>query len=131
MLLRSNQGRKLQLSEIGKICQRWWEWLPQQYSYVKLGEYVVMPSHLHGIVRMENQDMLADKTYLPLGKIIAAFKTKTTIEINRKNNTPGLQFWQDSFHDRIIRNQDEHNRIIEYIAMNPIRWSEDIENPNL
>lgn len=117
-------------SEIGEICQRWWNWLPEQYDYVELGEFVIMPNHLHGIIRLSSKNVLDETVQLPLGRIISAFKAKSTVEINKFQNTPGTKFWQDDFHDRIIRNEEERNRIAEYVRLNPIRWAEDSENPN-
>ena len=40
---------------------------------------------------------------------------------------PSFQ-WQKSFYERIIRNEQELNRIKEYIQMNVLRWELDIEN---
>jgi hypothetical protein len=36
--------------------------------------------------------------------------------------------WQTRFNDRIIRNQDEMNRIADYIENNVARWSTDCFN---
>jgi len=41
---------KMQLSETGKIAQRFWFEIPNHFPFVKLGEFVVMPNHLHGII---------------------------------------------------------------------------------
>jgi REP element-mobilizing transposase RayT len=38
--------------------------------------------------------------------------------------------WQRSYHDRIIRNEEELLRIQQYIAENPIKWALDKENPD-
>ena len=35
-------------------------------------------------------------------------------------------FWQRSFHDRIIRNEAEYQRIWQYIDENPALWDEDV-----
>jgi len=40
----------IQLYQYGRIVEKCWKWLAQQYSYVHLDEYVVMPNHLHGII---------------------------------------------------------------------------------
>jgi len=37
--------------------------------------------------------------------------------------------WQRGFYDRIIRNDDELNRIREYIIYNSLKWQEDNDNP--
>ena len=36
--------------------------------------------------------------------------------------------WQRSYHEHIIRDTDDFNRIAEYIRMNPLRWAEDEYN---
>ncbi len=38
------------LSLSGRIIGNCWLWLAQQYPYVELDEYVVMPDHFHGIL---------------------------------------------------------------------------------
>ncbi len=39
------------------------------------------------------------------------------------------KLWQRNYYEHIIRNKDDLNAIREYIAMNPMRWAEDEENP--
>lgn len=36
--------------------------------------------------------------------------------------------WQPRYHDRIVRNQNEMNRIAEYIEHNPLVWESDCYN---
>jgi hypothetical protein len=37
----------------------------------------------------------------------------------------GYSIWQRSFHERIIRNEAEYQRIWQYVDNNPARWAED------
>ena len=37
----------------------------------------------------------------------------------------GYSIWQKSFHDHIIRNEQDYIRIAEYIENNPINWEKD------
>ena len=37
-------------NELGEYVALCWEWLPRQYPYVDLDEWIVMPNHLHGII---------------------------------------------------------------------------------
>lgn len=68
-----------------------------------------------------------------LGSIIQWFKTMTTNYYMRgiRNNAwrpfPG-RFWQRNYYERIIRNENEMNRIREYITGNPARWDWDHNN---
>ncbi len=41
---------KMQLSEMGKITEKYWHEIPQHFPFVKLGAFVVMPNHVHGII---------------------------------------------------------------------------------
>ena len=49
-------GGKMQLSEIGIMANIYWNEIPQHFSFVKLGEFVVMPNHIHGILIIEKMD---------------------------------------------------------------------------
>jgi putative transposase len=40
----------VRLNGLGRIAAECWEWLAEQYFYVELDEWVVMPNHLHGII---------------------------------------------------------------------------------
>lgn len=60
-----------------------------------------------------------------LGSIIRGFKIGVTKFANQNN----LFFaWQSRFHDRIIRDEDELNRIRQYIVDNPFNWLRDRNN---
>ena len=62
-----------------------------------------------------------------LGEIIRWFKGRCTFEIN--NKYPNLNFkWQSGFYDRIIRDNEELDRIREYIIDNPYKWDYDKDN---
>lgn len=62
----------------------------------------------------------------PLPELIGAFKTTSSKWIHR---TGFIDFqWQKSYHDHIIRNTEELDRIREYINNNPLKWSMDSKN---
>ena len=62
-----------------------------------------------------------------LASIVRGFKIGVTKYANEHN----LSFaWQPRFHDHIIRNQYEMNRIGDYIINNIARWKEDCYNQN-
>ena len=42
------------------------------------------------------------------------------------NRDVGFDLWQESYHDHIIRTEQDFLDIWNYIAGNPSRWSEDI-----
>ncbi|MFZ1693083.1 MAG: hypothetical protein WAT74_07815, partial [Flavobacteriales bacterium] len=57
-----------------------------------------------------------------LGAIVGSFKSAVTKRINLLRGTPGALVWQHNYHDRIIRDAAEHDRIAAYIADNPAKW---------
>ena len=64
-----------------------------------------------------------------LGSIIAGFKSAATTKINELRKTPRAPVWQGKFHEHIIRDDEDLNRIRKYIIQNPIKWFYDEENP--
>jgi hypothetical protein len=49
--------------------------------------------------------------------------------INQLHDATGHPFWQRNYYEHIIRNENELNRIREYIQNNPLEWDLDRENP--
>lgn len=107
-------------------------------------EWVVMPNHLHlivGIHRAPDEEMQKAEgrtSRAPLQKIperlprsissfIAGFKATTT----HRAKDAGLLFvtrlWQRSFHDHIIRSQQDLEQHRNYILLNPEHWEKDEE----
>jgi len=40
----------MQLSRLGQVAQACWSDIPNHFPFVKLGEFVIMPNHVHGIL---------------------------------------------------------------------------------
>ncbi len=59
---------------------------------------------------------------------MAGFKSSATKRVNQYRQMPGMILWQERFHDHIIRNDGEYQRILEYIETNPAHWGSDIHN---
>ena len=126
------------LSPYGKIVAETWVWLAEQYDYVSLGAWVVMPNHLHGIVTFGRGGSRTAPTRTvppaekrkPLGRLIGAFKTVSTKKINNLRDTPDVRFWQRDFYEHIIRNEREYQAIQTYIYNNPMQWQADKLHPD-
>ena len=43
---------EMYLTELGKYVEMCWYQIPEHFPFVKLGEFVVMPDHIHGIVHI-------------------------------------------------------------------------------
>ncbi len=90
-----------------------------------------MPDHVHAMIRIKcrggSQTVLTDAAVRlkSLGRLVGAYKTHTTVEINKILNTPGDKFWQRNNYERVIRNEREYEAVWEYIESNPLNWIKD------
>jgi REP element-mobilizing transposase RayT len=64
-----------------------------------------------------------------IGAILGQIKSLSKKAINKTRGTPGRPVWQPNYHEHVIRNEEELQRIREYICNNPLRWPSDRENP--
>jgi REP element-mobilizing transposase RayT len=42
-----------------------------------------------------------------------------------------MTVWQRDYYEHILRDEEDHRRIYEYILYNPLCWADDEENPNV
>lgn len=125
------------LSAIGEIAQQCWIDIPNHFPHVKLGEYQIMPNHLHGILNVEtlppvetlHATSIQMTTISPksgsLARILGSYKSAVS---KLAHKTDGGFEWQERFHEHIIRNTLEYNRIEHYIIHNPESWDDDCFN---
>jgi REP element-mobilizing transposase RayT len=123
-----------------EIVIKCWSDLPNHYTNCILDQFVVMPNHVHGIIRIDNNRIEDGHDHVETGlkpvstfkyslsEIIRGFKTFTARRINEYENLKGRMFWQSRFYDHVIRNQNELNCIRRYIIDNPFNWEFDRNN---
>ena len=91
------------------------------YDDITVVNYVIMPNHIHMLLVIDNSsvpDSGAPRSSPPtntLSKFVTAFKKFTEKEI-------GKRIWQRSYHDHIIRNDEDLCLHIQYIEENPKKW---------
>ena len=107
------------LSEIGNIVECEILKLSKIYEAVSVDKYVIMPNHIHMILVINNNIHGRTQFAPTISQIIKQFKGSITKQI-------GYSIWQKSFHDHIIRNEAEYQKIRKYIETNPLKWEEDI-----
>jgi len=44
------ENGEMQLNEIGQLADKFWKEIPDHFPFVKLGNFVIMPDHTHGIL---------------------------------------------------------------------------------
>ncbi len=81
-----------------------------------IDKYVIMPNHIHLIVKNENGTMWASSP--TVSQKIKSLKIMVT-------KTIGKPIFQRSFYDHIIRDGKDYLRIWNYIESNPQKWAED------
>ena len=121
---------KMQLTAMGKVVADCWQELPEHFSNMELDEWVVMPDHVHGIIRIKeaeplsvNDDPWGSAAYAgALGTIIGSFKSAAS-KLIRRSLDPTFQ-WQRSFHDAIITDPKHLENVRRYIQQNPSRWQQ-------
>lgn len=115
---------EVDLNQYGLIVEEKIHWLEQQYSYVVIHNYVVMPNHFHIILEIDSKRVVdKDVKIKSLSSLLGAMKT-TSSNLIHKDGFDDFS-WHRSFHDHIIRNEREYIFISNYIDMNPQKWFED------
>ena len=110
----------VRLSEYGAFVEAQIQQISQIYPLVTVDKYVIMPNHIHLIVIIEDGTRRgASPTKAVIPRIVQSLKSMTTKRF-------GLNIWQRSYHDHVIRNESEFQRIWEYIDNNPALWDEDV-----
>jgi putative transposase len=132
------QNGVMKLSDMGMAVDQHWAEIPDHFAHVTLDEYVIMPDHFHGIIIIGKQpcavvgtceshvptqksDRIARPAPGSVGSIIGQFKSVCTKRIWEMGH-PHFR-WQSRFHDHIIRNDAEFDRIRRYIIDNPKNWN--------
>lgn len=129
--------KQIILNKYGKIAEKQWYWLAEQYPYVVLHEYVVMPNHMHGIIEINRSRIdgigrdigtghdlsLQSIKIKSISELMGAYKTTTSNKIHLIGFDEFK--WQRSFHDHIIRDKKSYDQITKYIINNPENWKDD------
>ena len=135
----------MELSPMGHIANSCWYEIPNHFPFVELGAHIIMPNHVHGIIivnkpndngndneNVETQNFASLQSQSPknkfgpqsenLASIIRGFKIGVTKNVRQINQSFA---WQPRYWDHIIRNENEYNRISQYIIDNPQKWETD------
>jgi REP element-mobilizing transposase RayT len=121
-------GESMKLSPTGEIVRSAWLRTAELRPDITLDEYVIMPNHFHAILFIEELFLIpkpkvahrsAQLRRQPrsLGAIVAGFKSSASRAAKQS-------LWQRNYYDRIIRDEEELNRIRNYIIYNPSLLSE-------
>ena len=113
------------LNEAGSIVANCLARLPQSFPGIRIDAHVVMPNHVHAILYFGiPRPSATDPT---LGSVVRYWKAGSC-ETIRSTVDPCFG-WQPNYYERILRDEDETDRIRRYIAENPANWEHDEERP--
>lgn len=139
---------EMHLNDSGKLAEQFWMNIPNQFPFIELGNFVIMPNHVHGIliidknanftVSVENRLIASPQPAIKnyggitgiknpmfhenISRIIRWYKGRCSFEIRK---SVSYFEWQSRFHDHIIRDAKSFDTIQNYIANNPINWGKD------
>ena len=111
---------KVVLSEYGRIVCKYLEQISNHYDYLNIDNFVVMPNHIHILVSV--CDTGTSRTPSPTNGIIPAFVSTFKRFVNKE---VGTNIFQRSFHDHIIRNEQDYIEHYTCIEHNPAKWEYD------
>ena len=97
------------LTNIGQIAERHALRIPG------LQNYVIMPNHIHLLLLLDDA---SNPDRRDISSLIRSFKTLVTKSV-------GKPLWQTSFHDHIIRDEQDYLNCWNYIDLNPDKWALD------
>ena len=109
------------VSPVREIIAEEWKRSGELRDDVFPGEFVVMPDHFHGLIRIR-------KGPSELGHVIGAFKAAASRRIRRGDDTHVVPFvpppntiriWHRNYYEMIVRPPEAEESIAEYIRMNP------------
>ena len=147
-----NNEAQMDYTEMGRYANEQIQNVTNHYPYAEIPLWVVMPNHVHCLVIIRNNESAQFDVETVCTPSLPQQKTRwkndtvnetmqnisqkrgllsTTIgglkrAITRYANENGICFqWQTRFHDHIVRDWDELNRIADYIEHNPARWMQD------
>jgi len=145
------ENEEMYLNNLGMKVWEFWYDIPEHFPFVELINFVVMPNHVHGLLYLHNdltaiipvetlhatsltpqppQPLLYKNEFMAnispkkgsLSSVIRSFKSVVTTYANDNNIQSD---WQERFHDHIVRNAEEYQRIFDYITNNPKNWKYD------
>ena len=115
------KNNQMMLSVTGQVAELCWTNIPNHYTDIYLGDFVVMLNHIHGILYFLG-DNSTFKTILE--RVINAYKGAVTARIRKLNQTKQI-VWQSRYYDHIIRDDIDELRIRTYIQNNVGKWADD------
>ena len=114
-------GPDIELLQYGKVAAKYINQLNDFYDNLSVESYVIMPNHIHILLRVLDGP---SRTPVPtlqnsiISRFISTFKRFC-------NKEYGKNIWQARSYDHIIRDQADFDKHLQYIYENPFGWTKD------
>ena len=105
-------------NQIGEIAEEYIRRISEKYSEVTVDRYVIMPDHIHILLRIDGTGTPSPT----MGNVVGWYKYQVTKQVNLLRNMPGEKLFQRSYYDHVIRNQQDYDEIWQYIENKPRKW---------
>jgi putative transposase len=116
----------------GQMVSDLWFELSIGFPGVMVDAWVTMPNHVHALIGigLEQPEVLERPT---LPDVMHWYKSKSTNLYIKGVKTAGWprfdrRLWQPGYHEHIVRDDRDLDRIRDYIEGNPANWQEDVFN---
>ena len=114
------------LTLLGQAAWDCWYAIPEHFPFVLLDEFVAMPNHVHGIMIIDKPSPPSPQPhnkYGPQSQNLASIVRGFKIGVTKYARQHHIEFaWQARYHDHIVCDAAECQRIREYIVGNPQKW---------
>ena len=111
------------LTNYGEIANRHLVNMSCFYDNIIIDKYIIMPNHIHLIVKiLKTESSGTSGRPSPTNSLISKFVSTFKRFCNKEYCE---NIFQRSFHDHIIRNENDYLKIWEYIDTNDLKWESD------
>lgn len=107
------------LNTIGSIAHNQWVNLLNSFEMISLGDFQIMPDHMHGIILIHEDNQVS------LKEVIGAYKSLVnheSLKLFKHHNMKMGQLWQRNFYEHIIRDYRDFENASAYIRNNLTAW---------
>ncbi len=113
------------LNDDGWLVYNLWHAMPQTYPEVATSTLVIMPDHLHGIVRV------TARMPRSVGVPLRAFKSQVTSALRKRYSKAELTVWEPGYHDLCVWCRGALKAYTHYLRDNPRRYCLKQAHPDL
>ena len=108
----------MQMSHTGLLVWQQIQTMANFYEHIAIDHFVVMPNHIHLLLSIHQSKEETTPANASVPRFVSTLKRFS-------NKKAGMELWQRSYHDHVVRNEPDYLRIWQYIDSNAAKWKED------